>query len=853
MIGVVAQAVEAAGYTQTGAANGYISEINGLKQFDGGTDSGWMGMLNDWVTNQGFDAFTVANGKLEGGDEIHIFYTVTGLGMEGSETSLADLKASVGELSPEFDPETLTYTLTVPAGTEEVKLTPSATDKNFYVSIKSGGTEYKRTKNIPVTDGTVITLEVGAPTMNTGFTPTTYKVVIAVETSDAVKHVEDLIDAIGEVTADSGDAILAARTAYDALTDEEKAQVSNYADLQAAEEAFAALSEAAVKAVEDLIDAIPDTVTEDDKEAIEAAREAYEALTDEQKALVENYEDLLAAEAALEKLQNAKVEDIFKNTGDYIVSLIKEKGLTVNPIGGEWAVIGLARAGREVPDLDKYLEKVDEFIAENINDSEQLHRALSTENSRLILALTALGKDVSDANGHDLVAGLSDLSFVKKQGINGPIWALIALDAHAYEPAEGATATRDALIEEILAAQLADGGWVLSSTATSADGDMTGMALQALAPYYKTNDKVKAAVDKALDCLSNMQNAAGGFGSLQGEGATLESSAQVIVALTALGIDPATDERFVKNGLSVLDNLCSYYVEGGGFEHVKGGGLDGMATEQGYYALAAYFRFKDGQTSLYDMSDVEIEKSEEPAEPTEDEKAAAAVDEKIAAIGDVTLDSEEAIEAAREAYEALTEDQKALVKNLADLEAAEKKLAELKAAAEEPTDEPEQEGPITKAVDKDGKDVEYTYEDVDVKIVLTTKKAAEVNDEVDDPKDLDILWQKDIVVPEGTKFPVTLTFEVPEEYQDEKAYTIYVYHYNGTDWEVVGEGKGKTVTATFDSLSPGALVAKSNKSGSDTTPATGDTSNMYLWGGICVAAVVCAAAVVISSRKRRED
>ena len=161
--------------------------------------------------------------------------------------------------------------------------------------------------------------------------------------------------------------------------------------------------------------------------------------------------------------------------------------------------------------------------------------------------------------------------------------------------------------------------------------------------------------------------------------------------------------------------------------------------------------------------------------------------------------------------------------------------------------------PITKAVDKDGKDVEYTYEDVDVKIVLTTKKAAEVNDEVDDPKDLDILWQKDIVVPEGTKFPVTLTFEVPEEYQDEKAYTIYVYHYNGTDWEVVGEGKGKTVTATFDSLSPGALVAKSNKSGSDTTPATGDTSNMYLWGGICVAAVVCAAAVVISSRKRRED
>ena len=61
--------------------------------------------------------------------------------------------------------------------------------------------------------------------------------------------------------------------------------------------------------------------------------------------------------------------------------------------------------------------------------------------------------------------------------------------------------------------------------------------------------------------------------------------------------------------ISVLDDLCSYYVDGGGFEHVVGEGLDGMATEQGYYALASYFRFRNGQTSLYDMSDVEIKKA----------------------------------------------------------------------------------------------------------------------------------------------------------------------------------------------------------------------------------------------------
>ena len=77
-----------------------------------------------------------------------------------------------------------------------------------------------------------------------------------------------------------------------------------------------------------------------------------------------------------------------------------------------------------------------------------------------------------------------------------------------------------------------------------------------------------------------------------------------------------------------------------------------------------------------------------------------------------------------------------------------------------------------------------------------------------------------------------------------------MYHYNGTDWEVVAEGKGSEVSAKFDSLSPGALVAKTND---NEVPATGDSSNMYLWAGACVAAVACAVIVVISGRKRRED
>ena len=115
---------------------------------------------------------------------------------------------------------------------------------------------------------------------------------------------------------------------------------------------------------------------------------------------------------------------------------------------------------------------------------------------------------------------------------------------------------------------------------------------------------MKAAVDKALDvCCHRLQLATGGFGSWEAP-RTANSCAQVIVALTALGIDPAKDSRFIKNGLTILDALASYYVDGGGFRHIASGDRDGMATEQGYYALAAYYRFINGQTRLYDMSDV---------------------------------------------------------------------------------------------------------------------------------------------------------------------------------------------------------------------------------------------------------
>ena len=357
-----------------------------------------------------------------------------------------------------------------------------------------------------------------------------------------------------------------------------------------------------IETVEDLIDDIGANVTLNSEAAITAAKSAYDALSDEDKALVDadKVDALTAAIIKLNRLKHAdlmaNLDTIYKTTGDFMATLGTP---TVNSIGGEWMVIGLARSGRTVP--AGYYDNVVEYVKAKADANERLHRAKVTDNARVILALTAIGKDVTNVGGHNLLKGLDNMAYVQTQGINGPIWALIALDSHNY-PTMG-DVTREKLIKVILDAQLTDGGWALSGT--KADPDMTAMAIQALAPYYKTNETVKAAVDKALEALSALQRNDGGFGSWGTVNS--ESCAQVIVALTALGIDPTADSRFVKNGLTVLDALAGFYVTGGGFRHTAGGDLDGMATEQGYYALAAYYRFVNAQTRLYDMTDVAIQ------------------------------------------------------------------------------------------------------------------------------------------------------------------------------------------------------------------------------------------------------
>ena len=272
----------------------------------------------------------------------------------------------------------------------------------------------------------------------------------------------------------------------------------------------------------------------------------------------------------------------------------------VGSIGGEWLAIGLARAEiMSEETAEGYYKNVVAYVDEK--GSAKLDRNKSTENSRIVLALTAIGKNPEDVGGYNLLQPLADFNFVKKQGINGPVWALIAFDSLLYEIPETTAkeqTTREKLIDYILEKQLKTGGWAIGEQ--GADPDMTGMAIQALAPYYEKNEAVKQAVDSALDFFSSIQRDDGGLSEATD---SPESCAQMITALSTMGIDPEDDARFIKNGNSIVDCLLRFSLENG-FAHNINGEYNQMSTEQAFYSMTAINRLRSGKSSLYDMCDL---------------------------------------------------------------------------------------------------------------------------------------------------------------------------------------------------------------------------------------------------------
>lgn len=269
-------------------------------------------------------------------------------------------------------------------------------------------------------------------------------------------------------------------------------------------------------------------------------------------------------------------------------------------LSGDWTVFGLARSGVKVPEA--YYETYYKNIVEAVTKAGgTLSETKYTEYSRLVLALTAIGRDVRDVGGYDLLVPLADLDRATAQGVNGAIFALLALDSANYEipenPDAAVQATREGYAADILSRQNKDGGWGLAGGPS--DVDLTAMALQALAKY-RGDPAVSGAVERGLAWLEWEQEPDGTF--ISWDAVNSESVCQVLVALTELGIPP-DDARFVKNGATVEDVLLRFQLEDGSFSHTQNGGSDLTATTQALYALAAAQRQRDGKATLYDMTE----------------------------------------------------------------------------------------------------------------------------------------------------------------------------------------------------------------------------------------------------------
>lgn len=290
---------------------------------------------------------------------------------------------------------------------------------------------------------------------------------------------------------------------------------------------------------------------------------------------------------------------------------------------GDWYPIGLGRAGYE-DDYAAYLAVVQNNVVERYKGEHQLSEMKATEWHRISLAILATGGDPTNVKGINLIEdgtyNRGKTISLGAQGLNGWIWGLITLDSLRYSVPDSAATTRAHIISEILSFQLEDGGF--SFYQDEADVDMTAMAIQALAPYYNNpetftfeqNEKsvtktVAESIDAALSKLSAMQNDSGGFSSWDEE--NVESAAQVIVALTSLGIDPLTDGRFIQNGKTLLHNVLTFKQDDGGFIHSKTYNPDNpsslpdesnsMAGEQVLYALVSMYRLQHDYRSLYDF------------------------------------------------------------------------------------------------------------------------------------------------------------------------------------------------------------------------------------------------------------
>ena len=631
--------------TIIGAENNYISSINGLAQFHGkGAHSGWMGTLDGWFVSSGFGGFSTKDGSLRDGSIIRVMYTNSDNGgsdiggaIEGdTNTKLKALSFTNGTLAPDFAGTTATYTLTLDPGATETTVSYTAANAVFqaraYVNkLKPNQWGYRSGETMTVQAGDTIYVLVGYDgwsSMQSGATQTLYTITVpGTETPSSTYTVT--FDAQG------GSSVTAQKVLKNAAAVEPK----------------------------------------------DPTRTGYSfsgwylepACTTAWNFALPVTGDMTLYAGWIEKADDAS----YKNTLTAVLKYVKDNA-GENPgyifdgnAGGEWAVLAEARGGVEARGwYATYLQNMAQTVAANKGKFDTTPgQSKHTEYSRVVLALTAAGANASkfkaaDGSTYDLVKPLLDACTSGRyayqasvQGSNGTAFALIALDSGSYHQNAAGRAARTALVDLLLEKQMSCGAWGINyeTEERSADIDITAMVVQSLAPYA-SRPGVQTAINSAMDWLS-AKFKAGSFRSS-------ETSAQVVVALSTLGRDAASDPAFVKaNGVSVLDDLLHYADKTtGGFLHDVGS-VNGMSSEQAAYALVSYDRYRKGKTSLYDMSDVIA------AEPGTAESVEKLI-EAIVANG-VTESSYDALTEARLAYNDLSNEEKAKVSNLSDLETAE--------------------------------------------------------------------------------------------------------------------------------------------------------------------------------------
>ena len=708
MMSCVKAALESEGFTAEGLDSGYISSINGLSAFDGGGYSGWMGTLNDWFTNEGFSAYTVADGTLADGDEICVCYSITmgedlGGSWNNNSTALKALESSEGTLSPEFDGDVNKYSLKLPEGTDSVKITPTAENKNFQVRIYVGDKEYKRTEEIPVDKGLVITVKCGDPSwpsMNTSSGATEYTIEVEM---DRVVYDSDWSSFRNNSINNGITTAQTPRTVEETKVLWAKTFSTGWTDtpspLILVDDSVVSICGNSVKK----INKVTGEVT-----AVGALSASYSWGT-----VPATYSDGLifcplgggTVEALSAKTLNSVWIYEDENGGDARSPVTYDDGKIYTGFWGnneEYAFVCLdAETGKEIwraTDAKGFNWAGAAIVGDYVvygSDSGHLY-SRDKETGELVTDLevdesTTIRSSVCYDNGKVYFAiNNGKLGMAAINGETGELSDLEIIDCSAY----GTGATSTPVIYKGMAymgvGKGGDGHYIGIDLSTkeikwSVDGSGHAQTSPLLSTAYEEDgylylyvaynnnpggvEVIKAKADGSEAVQTTLYDAAGfeqycTASVICDEDGTIyhknDSGAIFAIAMKdevkqQLAAAKAVDEKIAAIGEVTLDSKDA--IEG---------------------ARAAYDALSDEEKALVTKADILTAAEAKLAQlekEAADKAAAKAVDEKIAAIGEVTKDSKGAIEAARSAYNALTADQKSLVAKADDLVAAEEAYA----------------------------------------------------------------------------------------------------------------------------------------------------------------------------------